>query len=129
MAAQRLAGFCDVFVEETAFSPDAGAYMVRTALVYGLRPKLHVDQLSDGGGARLAAELAAVSADHLEFASADGIAAMARAGVVAVVLPLASLYLRNRPVNGRRLIAAGVTVAVATDFNPGSAPAFTCRWP
>ena len=103
--------------------------ILRAALACGLKPKLHVDQLSDGGGASLAAELSAVSADHLEFANDEGIAAMARAGVVAVMLPLASLYLRKTPVDGRRLLAAGVSVAVASDFNPWSAPAFTCRWP
>jgi imidazolonepropionase len=124
VARQRLAEFCDVFVEETAFSPDAARDILQSARAQGLRPKLHVDQLGDGGGARLAAEVAAVSADHLEFAGAEGLAAMARAGVVAVVLPLASLYLGQKPVDGRRLIASGVTVAVATDFNPGSAPSF-----
>jgi len=124
VARGRLAAFCDVFVEETTFSPDAAREILRSALAHGLKPKLHVDQLSDGGGARLAAEVAAVSADHLEFANAEGIAAMARAGVVAVVLPLASLYFRTRPADARRLLAAGLTVAVATDFNPGSAPTF-----
>ena len=124
VAAGRLAEFCDVFVEETAFSPDAARQIVGAAFAHGLRPKLHVDQLGDGGGAALAAQLAAVSADHLEFANAEGIAALARAGVVAVVLPLASLYLRKQPADGRRLVAAGVTVAVATDFNPGTAPSY-----
>ena len=72
----------------------------------------------------LAAEVGAVSADHLECASDAGIAAMARAGVVAVSLPLASLYLGQAPVPARRWIEAGAAVAVATDFNPGSAPSY-----
>jgi imidazolonepropionase len=80
--------------------------------------------LSQGGGAELAAEVGAVSADHLECASEAGIAAMARAGVVAVSLPLASLYLGQAPVPARRWIEAGAAVAVATDFNPGSAPSY-----
>jgi imidazolonepropionase len=87
-----------------------------------LAAKLHADQLTDGGGAALAAEVDAISADHLEHAADAGIAAMAEAGVVAVSLPLATMYLGQRPMPARRFIAAGVPVAVATDFNPGSAP-------
>ena len=86
-----------------------------------MRPKLHADQLADGGGAALAAEVGAISADHLEFANDDGLRAMAAAGVFAVALPFASLYLRQPPLDARRCLDAGVTVAVATDFNPGSA--------
>ncbi|MEL7362012.1 MAG: amidohydrolase family protein, partial [Bacteroidota bacterium] len=91
---------------------------------HGLRAKLHADQLTDTGGATLAAEVRAVSADHLECVSNDGIAAMAEAGVVAVSLPLATLYLHVDPLPARHLIDAGVAVAVATDFNPGSAPSY-----
>jgi imidazolonepropionase len=90
----------------------------------GLAPKLHADQLSAGGGAELAAEVGALSADHLECASDAGIAAMAAAGVVAVSLPLATLYLNQKPMPARKFIEAGVPVAVATDFNPGSAPSW-----
>jgi imidazolonepropionase len=85
---------------------------------------MHADQLTSGGGAELAAEVEALSADHLEHISERGIRAMAAAGVVAVSLPLASLYLRQPPLPARRLIDAGVAVAVATDFNPGSAPSY-----
>ena len=83
-----------------------------------------MDQLGDGGGGQLAAELAAISADHLEYTSADGIQAMADAGVVAVCLPFASLYLNQPPMNASAFLEAGVDVAVATDFNPGSAPSY-----
>jgi imidazolonepropionase len=121
---ERLAAFCDVFVERSAFSPDEARQVLRAGRRAGLGSKLHADQLSAGGGAELAAELGAVSADHLECASDAGIAAMARAGVVAVTLPLASLYLGQPPAPARRWIDAGVAVAVATDFNPGSAPSF-----
>jgi imidazolonepropionase len=121
---ERLAAFCDVFVERSAFSPDEARQVLRAGHEAGLGGKLHADQLSAGGGAELAAELGAVSADHLECASDAGIAAMARAGVVAVSLPLASLYLGQTPAPARRWIDAGVAVAVATDFNPGSAPSF-----
>lgn len=123
-AAEGLAEFCDVFVEEGAFTPDEARVILRTGLRHGLAPKLHADQLGDGGGAALAAEVGAVSADHLEHASADGVRAMAQAGVVAVSLPLASLYLAQPPMPARRMIDAGVAVAIATDFNPGSAPSF-----
>lgn len=119
-----LAQFCDVFVEDTAFSVEEARRVLEAGNKHGLRPKLHVDQLSDGGGARLAAEVSAVSADHLEYTSDDGIRAMAEAGVVAVTLPLASLYLNQPPMEARRFVEAGVPVAVATDFNPGTAPSY-----
>ena len=124
IARRRLASFCDVFVEETAFSLDEARAILRAGQSHGLRAKLHADQLHDGGGAALAAELGAVSADHLEHVSDDGIARMREAGVVAVSLPIATLYLNAPPMPARRLIAAGVPVAVATDFNPGSAPSY-----
>jgi imidazolonepropionase len=119
-----LARFCDVFVEDTAYSADEARTIFAAAARHGLGAKLHADQLSDGGGAALAAEVGAVSADHLECISDAGIAAMAEAAVVAVSLPLATLYLNVRPLPARKLIDAGVAVAVATDFNPGSAPSF-----
>jgi imidazolonepropionase len=124
IARERLATFCDVFVERSAFSVDEARHLLRAAEALGLGAKLHADQLSSGGGAELAAEVGAVSADHLECASAAGIAAMARAGTVAVSLPLATLYLRQAPAPVRQWIEAGVAVAVATDFNPGSAPSY-----
>lgn len=119
-----LARFCDVFVESGAFTIDEARRILRAGQAAGLRPKLHADQLSAGGGAELAAEVGAASADHLEHISDEGIRRMAEAGVVAVSLPLATLYLNQRPLPARRLIEAGVPVAVATDFNPGSAPSF-----
>jgi imidazolonepropionase len=124
LAREGLARFCDVFVEQSAFSPDEARRLLRAAQRHGLGGKLHADQLSAGGGAELAAEVGAVSADHLECASSAGMAAMARAGVVAVSLPIASLYLGQTPFPARRWIAASVAVAVATDFNPGSAPSY-----
>jgi imidazolonepropionase len=124
VAAEGLAEFCDVFVEETAFSLDEARRILQAARAAGLGLKLHADQLTSGGGAELAAELGAASADHLERISEAGIRRMAEAGVVAVSLPLASLYLAHRPLPARALIDAGVAVAVATDFNPGSAPSY-----
>lgn len=119
-----LARFCDVFVEERAFTIPEARAVLEAGLAHGLRPKLHADQLTSGGGAELAAELGAASADHLECVSDAGIGRMAAAGVVAVSLPLASLYLGQPPLPARRLLDAGVPVAVATDFNPGSAPSY-----
>ncbi len=124
VATQGLADFCDVFLEESAFTREESKRILEAGKRHGLRPKLHADQLSDGGGAVLAAELEAASADHLECISESGIQRMAESGVVAVSLPLASIYLDQRQLPARRLIEAGVPVAVATDFNPGSAPSY-----
>jgi imidazolonepropionase len=127
-AAQGLASFCDVFVEDGAFTADEARVIFEAGRAYGLRPKLHVDQLTDGAGGLLAAEVGAASADHLEYTSAEGMAAMAEAGVVAVTLPIASLYLRQPPMRARAFLDVGCDVAVATDFNPGSAPSYHLPW-
>jgi imidazolonepropionase len=124
VARERLAACCDVFVEESAFSVEEARRILRAGQEAGLAAKVHADQLTSSGGAELAAELGALSADHLEHVSEQGILAMAQAGVVAVSLPLASLFLGQRPLPARRLIQAGVAVAVATDFNPGTAPSY-----
>ena len=124
VAREKLATCCDVFVEDSAFRPDEARRILRAGRRAGLGSKLHADQLTNGGGAELAAELGALSADHLEHISERGIRAMAAAKVVAVSLPLATLYLGKSPMPARRLIAAGTRVAVATDFNPGSAPSY-----
>ena len=121
---QKLAQFCDVFVEEGAFSIAEAKTILDVAKQAGLGLKVHADQLSNGGGAQLAATLGAVSAEHLEYTDASGIQALANAGTVAVSLPLASLYLRERYMPAREMLEAGVRVAVATDFNPGSAPSY-----
>lgn len=127
VAGEGLARFCDVFLEESAFTREEAREILSAAREAGLGAKLHADQLSDGGGAGLAAELGAVSADHLERVSDSGILALAGSGTVAVTLPIASLYLGQDPPPARRLMEAGVQVAVATDFNPGTAPA--CHLP
>jgi imidazolonepropionase len=121
---EGLAVCCDVFVEQSAFSVEEARRILRAGQRAGLAAKVHADQLSTGGGAELAAELHALSADHLERVSEPGIAALASAGVVAVSLPCATLYLGQEPMPARRLMAAGVPVAVATDFNPGTAPTY-----
>jgi imidazolonepropionase len=116
--------FADIFVEKGAFTADQARRYLRAAAELGFGLKLHVDQLSDGDGAALAAEMGAVSADHLEYVNEDGIMALAKSGTVAVSLPIASMVLAKPPLPARKLMEAGVPVAVATDFNPGSAPSY-----
>jgi imidazolonepropionase len=124
VADEGLAEFCDVFVEDGAFDSELAARLLLAGQKLGLGSKLHVDQLGDGGGGELAARLGAISADHLEYTSESGMRAMAAAGVVAVTLPIATMYLRQQPIDGRAFLEAGCQVAVATDFNPGSAPSY-----
>ncbi len=122
-AEEGLIDAVDGFCEGIAFSPAQIARVFGKAKVLGLPVKLHAEQLSDLGGAKLAAQHGALSADHLEYLGADGIAAMAAAGTVAVLLPGAFYTLREKqmpPVDALR--AAGVAIAVATDCNPGSSP-------
>lgn len=122
IAAQSLARFSDVFVERGAFTPDEARRVFDVSRSLGLIPRLHADQLSDTGGGALAAEVGATSADHLEYVSDASIRAMASAGTVAVSLPLATLVLGVEPLPVDALRDAGVPIAVATDYNPGSAP-------
>jgi imidazolonepropionase len=124
IAKKGLARFCDAFVEAGAFTTDEARQIFKAATAHGLQIKVHADQLSDGGGAALAAEMGAVSAEHLEYIGDEGIKALAGSGTVAVSLPLASLYLGEPFLPARKLLSAGVPVAVATDFNPGSAPSY-----
>ena len=118
--AARLARFVDAFCEQGAYTVEECARLLDAGRRVGLGGKLHADQRSRGGGARLAARLGAVSADHLEHAGDDDLAALAAAGVVGVILPGASLVLGGPPPPGRRLLEAGARVAVATDCNPGT---------
>jgi imidazolonepropionase len=121
VARERLAEFCDVFCEEKAFSLEESRKILETGKKYGLKPKIHADQLSAGGGAELAAEVGAFSADHLEYISQTGIERMAEKKVTAVLLPGASFFLSMQkypPV--REMIEGGVFVSLATDLNPGS---------
>ena len=122
VARRKLATACDVFVEQNAFSVEDARPMLLRAKELGLSVRVHAEQLSHQGGARLAAELGARSAGHLEFVTADDARALADAGVVCEVLSLAQVFLRGqRPIPGRMLADAGCTLAVATDMNPGTA--------
>ena len=119
---QDLAAFCDVFCEDGAFTVAESRRVLEAAAESGLALKIHAEQLVRTGGASLAAELGAVSADHLDRISAEDIEKLAAAGTVATLLPSATLFLGGaRHAPGRALLDAGATVALSTDCNPGSA--------
>jgi imidazolonepropionase len=123
VAADGLARFADVFCETHVYTVDESREILTAARAAGLGLKLHADELTSSGGAELAAELKAVSADHLAAISDAGIAALASAGTVATLLPATMVFLgRGAQAPARRLIEAGVPVALATDFNPGTSP-------
>ena len=123
VARERLARFADVFCEPGVFTVDEARTVLSAARLAGLGLKLHADELASGGGAELAGSLGAVSADHLAAISDAGIAALAAAGTVATLLPATLLFLGMRDqAPARRLADAGVAVALATDFNPGTSP-------
>jgi imidazolonepropionase len=122
VAKQRLARFCDVFVEKGAFTVGEARRILTAGKRRGLKPKVHADQFRDGGGARLAAEMKAVSAEHLECTRPAGIRALAKAKVIPVLLPGTVLFLDLPRPDARAMIEAGCAVALATDFNPGSSP-------
>jgi len=115
-----LARFCDVFCEREAFSTEECRRILAKAKALGYRLKIHADQLRPSGGAALAAELRAVSADHLDYASDADLDALRDAGVVATLLPGCSFTLRSPYPPARRLLDRGLHVALATDFNPGT---------
>ncbi len=128
VVAGRLADAVDAYCESIAFSAEQVAKVFARAAELGLPVKLHADQLSDGGGAALAAGFRALSADHLEYASADGVRSMSKAGSVAVLLPGAFLTLgetRLPPVDALR--AGRVPIAIASDCNPGTSPICSIR--
>lgn len=123
VARDNLAEFCDVFCEEGVFSVKQSRRILLAASSYGMKPKLHADELVPFGGAELAAQLAAVSADHLLYASEQGIKMMVEAGVIPVLLPGTPFcLLSEKYADARKMIALGAPVAIATDFNPGSCP-------
>ncbi len=119
-AAAALADYCDVFVEQGAFSVEEARRILEAAKVKGLQGRVHAEQLSHGGGAALAAELGAASADHLDHATEEDASALADAGVTAVLVPGASYSLRSSQAPGPMLWDAGCIVALATDCNPGT---------
>ncbi|MBX7143650.1 MAG: imidazolonepropionase [Oligoflexia bacterium] len=124
VATQKLTHICDAFLESVAFSAAETEQIFECAVAHGMRVKLHADQLSNHKGAERAAKFKALSADHLEHVSDAGVKALKASGTVAVLLPLASLYTQQPPLAAEKLRSAGVRIAIATDFNPGTAPSY-----
>lgn len=127
VAREGLAEFCDVFCETGVFTAAESEEILRAALAHGLKVKIHTDEIDAIGGTELAGALPAVSAEHLIAATDRGIAALAKGGTVAVLLPATSFYLGKPYARARDMIAAGVPVAVASDFNPGSCPSLNLQ--
>ncbi|MEL7564218.1 MAG: imidazolonepropionase [Dehalobacterium sp.] len=119
----KLAEFCDVFCEQGVFTADQSRCMLLTGKEHGMKVKIHADEIASIGGSALAAELEAVSADHLLVIPDKSIELMAKAGVIADILPATTFYLKESNfAPARKMIEAGVPIALASDFNPGSCP-------
>ncbi|QIB68079.1 imidazolonepropionase [Aminipila butyrica] len=128
VAEQGLAEFADVFCEDSVFDvPQSRTYM-ECAKAHGLGLKIHADEIEEIGGSELAGELAAVSAEHLIAIGEKGMAAMAKAGTTAMLLPATSFYLGKTFAPARRMIELGIPVAMASDFNPGSCPSLNLQF-
>jgi imidazolonepropionase len=123
VAREKLAEFCDVFCERGYFDIEQSRRILTAARQLGLKLRIHADQLTNSGGAQLAAELKATTADHLERTEGQGIAAMKSAGVQPVLLPGSVYALGSSDFpRGREMVEAGLAIVIATDFNPGSSP-------
>lgn len=123
VASEKLADYVDVFCDRGAFTVEESRRVLEAGMKRGMVGRVHADELSNAGAARLAAELGCASADHLEFTDDEAIAAMADAGVTAVLMPAVNLFLGtvDHLARARDILTAGCEVAIATDFNPGSA--------
>lgn len=123
VARRKLARFCDVFCEEGVFTIDQSRKILLAAREYGMEPKLHADEIEPLGGAELSAEIGCITADHLIAASDIGIEQMAKSGVIANLLPGTSFNLQTgKFARARKMVEAGVPIALSTDYNPGSCP-------
>jgi imidazolonepropionase len=122
VAGEKLAEFCDVFCETGVFSAQESQTILEAGKRYGLIPKIHADEIDPIGGSQLTEVVGAVSAEHLIVCPPEGITAMAKAGTVACLLPATSFYLNSTYAPARKMIEAGVPVALASDYNPGSCP-------
>lgn len=128
VAAAGLAEYADVFCEKGFFPKDVSRKVLAAAAALGLRPRIHAEQLSASGGALVAGAVRAVSADHLDHVTPAGIRALKKAGTIASLVPASNQYLGMPLPDARRLLDAGVPVALATDFNPGSAPCWNMQF-
>jgi imidazolonepropionase len=122
IAKEKLADFIDVFCEDGFFSAEETRRICEAGIQYGLRPKLHVNQLNSIGGIEAAIELNALSADHLETMNDDEIAKLSTSATIGTLLPTAAYFLRIQYPPARKLINAGAALALASDYNPGSSP-------
>ena len=125
---QGIARFCDVFCEADTFTVEEARQVLEAGLKNGLRPKIHADEIEAIGGSQLAGEIGAISAEHLIVCPPEGIASMARGGVIACLLPATSFNLGSTFAPARDMVTAGVPVAMATDFNPGSCPCLNLQF-
>ena len=124
----RLAEYCDVFCEKDVFDAQESKQILETGKKFGLRAKIHADEIETIGGSVLAGEIGAVSAEHLIVCDQKGIEALAKGGTVACLLPATSFYLGAKYAKAREMIRAGVPVAMASDFNPGSCPCLNMQF-
>ena len=128
VAEEKLAEFCDVFCETGVFTAEESRRILEAGKRYGLIPKIHADEIDPIGGSQLTKEVGAISAEHLIVCPTEGIDAMAEAGTVACCLPATSFYLGSTYAPVRDMIRAGVPVALASDFNPGSCPSLNLQF-
>lgn len=128
VAEQKLAKYCDVFCETGVFTAEESRTILACAKRHGLIPKIHADEIDPIGGSQLAGEIGAISAEHLIVCPPEGIASMAKGGTVACLLPATSFYLGSTFAPARDMVNAGVPVAMATDFNPGSCPCLNLQF-
>ena len=128
VAEEKLAEFCDVFCETGVFSAQESQTILKAGKRYGLIPKIHADEIDPIGGSQLTEAVGAISAEHLIVCPPEGIAAMAKAGTVACLLPATSFYLGSTFAPARAMIEKGVAVAMASDFNPGSCPSLNLQF-
>lgn len=122
VAEEKLAEFCDVFCETGVFTAEESRTVLEAGKKHGLIPKIHADEIDAIGGSQLAGEIGAISAEHLIVCPEEGIASLAKGGVIACLLPGTSFYLGATFAPARAMVEAGVPVAISTDFNPGSCP-------
>ena len=128
VAQQGIARFCDVFCEADTFTVEESRQVLQAGKKYGLRPKIHADEIEAIGGSQLAGEVGAISSEHLIVCPPEGIASLAKGGVIACLLPATSFNLGATFAPARDMINAGVPVAMATDFNPGSCPCLNLQF-
>ena len=122
IAAEKLADFIDVFCEENFYTPEETERICRAGMAYGLKAKIHANQLSVSGGAEIGVKVGAVSVDHLESMDEHSITALANSNTIGTLLPTAAFFLRMPFQPARQLISAGCAIALASDYNPGSSP-------